>query len=122
MLLNRHLTAVDFDGRELVHKAAQYLIYGGWTHLPGSHLQRPLEHVLACLRPVLPHQQVQHLVNQPQRVDVARANSLLREGSHVPPIVDMLREDTRGVEVGENDIARQREQAVVKLVAIARPA
>ena len=66
------------------------------------------------------HHQVRDLVDQAHGVDLPSLDRLLGEVDQIALVVHALREDARGVEVGEDDVAGQLEEGLVELVAVAR--
>ena len=113
------LAAIDGDGRELIDEAPQQAVRHVRADVVGQIGQRILHDVGGHLSAVGPHDEVENLVNEAHGVDLARRDGLLREVDHVAPLVNPLGEDTGGVEVGEEDVTAQREEAIVKLIAVA---
>jgi hypothetical protein len=115
-----HLAAVERDGRELVREAPQGGVDAFRPEALFEPAERPAHRGRVHLLPVLSDDEVEDLVDQPHRVDLARLDRLLREAHQVAPVVHLLREHPRGVEVGEDDVAGQREQGVVELEPVPR--
>ena len=79
-------------------------------------------HLGAVLLAVHPDEIVHDLVDQAHRVDLARLDRPLGIVHQIALLVHLLGEHAGGAEVGEDDVAGDREQRVVELVSVPRPA
>ncbi len=110
-----HLAFIHGHGRELVHEAPQRFLEGLLPHV----LPHPFDgarHDARVLQLVLAHDDVQDLVDQSHRVDVAGGH---RRASHG---ADSFCELARCGEVRDDHASVRREERLVKLVFLPRRA
>ena len=63
---------------------------------------------------------MQHLINQSHRIDFGGFHGLFGVERQVTPVVHLLGEDARGMKIGEDNIAVEREQRLVEFVGVPR--
>ena len=119
-LWHGHLALVDRLGGEIVDEFSQRILYRRRLQRLVEVLQRVAQRARIGLLAIGHDHQVQDLVDQRHRVDLAGFDSLFGVADQIAPFVHLVGELTGRAEVGNHHRAAQREERIVELIRVAR--
>ena len=119
-LRHGNLALVDRLGREVVDEFGQRGLHRRRIQGFVEMLQRVAQRARVGLLAIGHDHQVQDLVDQRHRVDLAGLDRLFGVADQVAPVVHLIGELAGGAEVGDHHRAAEREERIVELIRIAR--
>ncbi|MBS1252127.1 MAG: hypothetical protein MAG451_01163 [Anaerolineales bacterium] len=118
VIVQRDLSPVDSHRWVPIHESAQSFVDLFFSQLIGQRLQRVLHDFWTLLLAVQLDHVVQDFVDKAHSVDLAGAHCLLRKTHQISLLVHLPREDTRSVEIGEDNVPGHGEKLLVELVLV----
>ena len=118
----RQVATVCGHVREAIDERLERRVEDRRAELLVERLERPGHRRGVALLAVQGDHEMEDLVDEPHRREITRPNCRAGVGGQVALVVHLLREAPRGGKVGEDSVAGEAEQRLVKRVSLARRA
>jgi len=109
------------DRWKLVDERSQHPVHRLPTELSFETRQGVGPHVRRLLPTVPRYQQMEHLIDEPEGVDLACTHRPLRELEEIAALVHAVCKDPGGVKIGKDHVTGDRKQGLVETINFARP-